>query len=101
VSTPRPAETPVTRIRLPRKFTLDNTSSVVDVAPNTSAISFLLFPSTEPHRFSYKNSYVAFPTDPFHFAPTSRHLTTLHVPRKPEIVSESLDNRSLSPVTSK
>jgi hypothetical protein len=42
VSTPSPAETPVTRIRLPCRFTPDKTSSVVEVAPNTSTIVLLL-----------------------------------------------------------
>src|ERR1700722_13093770 len=42
VSTPRPAETPVTRIRLPCRFTPDRTPSVVEVAPNTSTI-FIFF----------------------------------------------------------
>jgi hypothetical protein len=32
----------VTRIRLPCRFTPDKTSSVVEVAPNTSTIVFLL-----------------------------------------------------------
>jgi hypothetical protein len=32
----------VTRIRLPCRFTPDKTSSVVEVAPNTSTIAFLL-----------------------------------------------------------
>src|ERR1700745_492779 len=35
VSTPSPAETPVTKIRFPRRVTPARTSSVVDVAPNT------------------------------------------------------------------
>src|SRR5215472_1932840 len=39
---PSPAETPVTRIRLPCRFTPDRTSSVVEVAPNTSTI-FIFF----------------------------------------------------------
>src|SRR3984893_3230396 len=44
VSTPRPAETPVTRIRLPFRFTPDKTSSVVEVAPNGVASSmFVIF----------------------------------------------------------
>src|SRR5580765_8308955 len=38
VSTPRPAETPVTKIRLPLRFTPDSTSSVVEVAPNVLSI---------------------------------------------------------------
>src|SRR5262249_3206429 len=38
VSTPSPAETPVTRIRLPCRFTPDKTSSVVEVALNSLAI---------------------------------------------------------------
>src|SRR6266403_5671041 len=42
VSTPRPEETPVTRTRLPLRFTPDRTSSVVEVSPNTLAIVFLL-----------------------------------------------------------
>jgi hypothetical protein len=42
VSTPSPAETPVTKIRLPRRLIPDKTSSVVEVAPNTSTIVFLL-----------------------------------------------------------
>src|SRR4029077_7846903 len=46
VSTPSPEETPVTRTRLPLRFTPDRTSSVVEVAPNTFAImSHLLFGS--------------------------------------------------------
>src|ERR1700747_3731415 len=43
VSTPSPAETPVTKIRLPWRFTPDSTSSVVEVAPNTFAISCSCF----------------------------------------------------------
>src|SRR4029077_4362742 len=42
VSTPSPEETPVTRTRLPLRFTPDRTSSVVEVSPNTFAIVFLL-----------------------------------------------------------
>ena len=45
VSTPIPAETPVTRIRLPCKLTPARTSSVVDVAPKIFAILFLLDPT--------------------------------------------------------
>src|SRR5579863_5428050 len=44
VSTPRPAETPVTRIRLPLRLMPDKTSSVVEVAPNEVAASmFVIF----------------------------------------------------------
>src|ERR1700680_4351982 len=44
VSTPKPAEAPVTRIRLPFRFTPDKTSSVVEVAPNEVASSmFVIF----------------------------------------------------------
>src|ERR1700686_1973421 len=42
VSTPSPAETPVTKIRLPRRLIPDKTFSVVEAAPNTSTIVFLL-----------------------------------------------------------
>jgi hypothetical protein len=42
VSTPIPAETPVTKIRFPCRLTPTRTSSVVDVAPNTPAIFFRL-----------------------------------------------------------
>src|ERR1700744_5748402 len=43
VSTPRPAETPVTRMRLPLRLIPSRTSSVVDVAPNSlTIIQFLL-----------------------------------------------------------
>jgi len=38
VSTPSPAEVPVTRMRLPRRFTPDQTSSVVEVAPKVLVI---------------------------------------------------------------
>src|ERR1700758_5490405 len=42
VSTPSPAETPVTRMRFPRKSTPDRTSSVVEVAPNVGANVFAI-----------------------------------------------------------
>src|SRR5713226_758032 len=42
VSTPSPAETPVTKIRLPRRLIPDKISSVVEVAPNTCTIVLLL-----------------------------------------------------------
>jgi hypothetical protein len=42
VSTPSPAETPVTRTRLPLRSTPSRTSSVVDVAPNGSAMGVTL-----------------------------------------------------------
>ena len=58
VSTPSPAETPVTRIRLPCRLTPDKTSSVVEVAPNTLFVdvasitfsTFLLHDDTTGHR---------------------------------------------------
>src|SRR5580692_10082759 len=81
VSTPRPAETPVTRMRLPRRFTPDKTSSVVEVAPNTSTIVFLLV--------SARSSSVLMPAV----------LTGRHDFDKTESTSESLDNWRLSPVT--
>src|SRR5258705_8718494 len=42
VSTPSPAETPVTRTRFPLKFMPRSTSSVVDVAPNESVMVKIL-----------------------------------------------------------
>src|ERR1700704_6343168 len=42
VSTPSPAETPVTRTRLFFRFTPDKTSSVVEVAPNRIASSLFV-----------------------------------------------------------
>src|SRR6266436_6650414 len=81
VSTPSPAETPVTKIRLPRRLIPDKTSSVVEVAPNTSTIVFLLALA--------RSSCV----------PTPPVLTGRHDLGKTESVSESLDNRRLSPVT--
>src|SRR5580658_1061935 len=50
VSMPRPAETPVTRIRLPCRFMPYRTSSVVEVAPNTSRrfIIFFLLRAARP-----------------------------------------------------
>src|SRR5258708_37497867 len=50
VSTPSPAETPVTKIRLPRRLIPDRTCSVVEVAPNTSTIVFLLEIVAGPQR---------------------------------------------------
>src|ERR1700676_1242416 len=44
VSTPIPAETPVTRIRWPFRFTPDKTSSVVEVAPNEVASRMFVIP---------------------------------------------------------
>src|SRR6516165_5960880 len=41
VSTPSPAETPVTRIRLPRRSTPDNTSSVVEIASSVFIFFYL------------------------------------------------------------
>src|SRR5260221_14258943 len=81
VSTPSPAETPVTKIRLPRTLIPDKTSSVVEVAPNTSTIVFLLALA--------RSSSVATPPV----------LTGRRDFDKTESVSESLDNRRLSPVT--
>src|ERR1700730_4977242 len=52
VSTPSPAETPVTKIRLPFRFTPDKTSSVVEVAPNEIASSmFVIFCLLSTDRF--------------------------------------------------
>ena len=48
--TPSPAETPVTRMRLPCRFTPDKTSSGVEVATNTSNMVSLLMP---PVRIPY------------------------------------------------
>src|SRR5260370_15953321 len=44
VAIPIPAEIPVTRIRLPFRFTPDKTSSVVEVAPNEVASSMFVIP---------------------------------------------------------
>src|SRR5580693_7632292 len=52
VSTPRPAETPVTRMRLPRRFTPDKTSSVVEVAPNNVAEVALDTPAMSPPSYA-------------------------------------------------
>src|SRR5258708_5339748 len=79
VSTPRPAEAPVTIIRLPRRLTPDRTSSVVEVAPNTFAILSLLL-------------LVPCEAEPL--------LTRGHFPNKTESGSAAgLDNRRLFPVT--
>src|SRR5262249_33662826 len=75
-------ETPVTKIRFPRRFTPDKTSSVVEVAPNWS------FP------------VLAISRPPFRFRRAPLLLTERRYFGKTESVSECLDNRSLSPVTS-
>src|SRR5258707_9472812 len=80
-STPSRTETPGKKIRLPRTLIPDKTSSVVEVAPNTSTIVFLLALA--------RSSSVATPPV----------LTGRRDFDKTESISESLDNRRLSPVT--
>jgi hypothetical protein len=56
VSTPIPADTPVTRIRFPCRSTPDKTSSVVELAPNIFFISLPLSSGVQPvHLFEIGN----------------------------------------------